>query len=296
MIGHRNTEDTEKIIEKISVFGGITLKSIKMVLLKFLRICGYEVRKINRYQRCHGDELAVIRNGIIGSDIVNEARAHLEAVAKLSDVEVIPTSRRWTFYINNIRKALTRLETYEEFIRFSQQETGFDNRGSAAWYQEHFPLYASMLKNEFPQFSHLVDEACDSPLSTKESLMEFEGRVVSNILFYHLRYMLKCLSCIPKDELRVICDIGGGYGGPARLWLQNSYHQPDCYILVDFPECLIFAEIFLRANFDDMSFKYVISPDQLDSEVISNHSVIFCPIQCLSALAQRKGSWTVRFC
>ena len=125
----------------------------------------------------------------------------------------------------------------------------------------------------------------DSPYSRPETLSRGGGgRIVSNIFFCHLRTILQCLSYV--KELRIVCEIGGGYGGTARLWLQNSVQRPNIYVLIDFPESLFFAEVFLRVNFHKLRLLYVTDPKPLDPNMVSQYTVILCPINCVDAISR----------
>jgi hypothetical protein len=79
----------------------------------------------------------------------------------------------------------------------------------------------------------------------------------------------------------IVCQIGGGYGDVERLWLTNSIFNPDVCIIIDFPESLFFAEVFLKKNFENDSsvdivyFEDVINLKNLQKE---KKTVILCPI------------------
>ena len=64
-----------------------------------------------------------------------------------------------------------------------------------------------------------------------------------------------CATRIAK--LDQICEIGGGFGAPARLFLTNGYRRPRSYVIADLPESLFFAECFLRATLGNDRVRYV---------------------------------------
>ncbi len=109
-------------------------------------------------------------------------------------------------------------------------------------------------------------------------------QLVSNVLFFHLSYLLQCLTWVPKPG--VICEIGGGYGAPARLWLHESRPPTRnlCRLSVDFPESLFFAEVFLRSNFDGLTLHYVTDAKPLERDFVGQFRVVLCPIHHLDAL------------
>lgn len=193
-----------------------------------------------------------------GASIVGQAKQHLEQVTRALDMDGMPPSKRWTAYLERMRGDISRLATTRDVIFYAQSRIGFNHRGQAAGQLPYFQLYEDTLKSEFPHFYNMINEMGDSPYSRPETLLEISGRLVSNVFFYHLRYLLQCLTHVKEPE--IVCEIGGGYGGLARLWLQNPVHLPSVYVMVDFPECLFFAEVFLRVNFDELKLLYVTPP------------------------------------
>ena len=216
------------------------------------------------------------------ASILRQAREHLEDANRLGH-ERMPPSKRWWATLERMRGDANRLTAAREVIYYAQSRMGFDGRAPAVAKLPYFQLYDELLKMEFPHFHDVIDEVGDSPYSRADTLVEYRGRLVSNIMFRHLRYVLQCLTHIKEPE--VVCEIGGGYGGPARLWLQNPIHRPSTYVLIDFPESLFFAEVFLQANIDDLNLLNVTGPAPLDADVLAEYSVILCPINCIEALA-----------
>ena len=233
-----------------------------------------------------------------GAGIVGQAKQHLEQATRASVKGRMPQSERWTAYLERIRSDISRLVTTRDVVSYAQSRIAFDHRAILLERNEdrlieleHRPQTHVLqlqrdedtLKREFPYFSNLIDEMGDSPYSLPETLRKYRGRLVSNVFFYHLRYVLQCLTYV--KEPRIVCDIGGGYGGPARLWLLNPIHRPSVYVMVDFPESLFFAEVFLRVNFDELKLLYVTDSAPLDPNVVSRYSVILCPIRFVDAIS-----------
>lgn len=217
-----------------------------------------------------------------GADIINKAKNHLFKANILPGKEIPSASLRWSEYLGRIRSDIDTLTTIDDAIYYAQNMVGFDHRVHAAVVMRYFSLYEELLKNEFSHFSHDIEKVGDSPYSDPYTIATYKGRLVSNVFYYHFRYLLFCLTFI--HEPKIVCEIGGGYGGPARLWLENSIHRPNTYVIIDFPECLFFAEVFLKANLCGHKFLYVTDPNQLDPLMVEKYSVIFCPISLISAL------------
>lgn len=216
--------------------------------------------------------------------IVAQARQHLGQATSVLAIDRMPgPSRRWKAYFDRIRTDINWLTTVSDVIRYGQRRIGFDHREAAVDQLTFFQLYENTLKSEFPHFRDQIDEMGDSPYSCAETLAESRGRLISNIFFIHLRYVLLCLSYVERP--RIVAEIGGGYGGPARLWLDNPIHRPTVYVIIDFPESLFFAEAFLRANFDELKLLYVTDPAPLNRDVALQYAVILCPVGCVDALS-----------
>jgi hypothetical protein len=56
-------------------------------------------------------------------------------------------------------------------------------------------------------------------------------------------------------------------------------------MLMDFPESLFFAEVFLRVNFNELKLLYVTDPEPLNPGVVLQYSVILCPIKYVEAVS-----------
>jgi hypothetical protein len=125
-------------------------------------------------------------------------------------------------------------------------------------------LYDDLVRNEFPWFSDMLDAMREHPDCIPETLAEVRGRPVSNILFWHARYVLCCLTYIPQPK-RII-DIGGGYGASARLWLGTP--NPPSYCIIDAPETLFFAEVALAKELGERIEYFGGTATRKDSSVV----------------------------
>ena len=217
-----------------------------------------------------------------GAIIIQEARQHLERATCIPEDE-FPPSKRWALYLEKMRRDIRGLETTRDVIFNAHSRNAFDHRNSIGARHPHFEIYEALLKNEFPHFSDVIDRMADSPYSWPETLFEYQGRLVSQVFFVQLRFVLQCLTYV--NEPQIVCEIGGGYGGPALLWLQNPVHRPDVYVLVDFPEVLFFAEVFLRVNVDDLQFVYITESTPLDPQTLPKPTVVLCPIKFVDSLS-----------
>lgn len=195
----------------------------------------------------------------------------------------MPASPRWEALLERIRLEISFFTSNHEAIQFAQSRIDFDHREPVYYAWPLYKLHADTLHAEFPQFSHCFEQISDSPLSRPDSLLNCGGRLISNILFCHVRFLSGCLAHVPKADM--VCEIGGGYGAPARLWLTNPIKQPKTYVILDFPESLYFAEVFLRSNFENLALHYVTDSKPLAPAFAAKQRVILCPIHLLEAVA-----------
>ena len=219
-----------------------------------------------------------------GSRVLEAAWQHLVTANSVTgSLANMPASPRWEMLLERIRLEISFFSSVPEAIHFAQSRIDFDHREPIYCSWQLFQLHSETLKAEFPQFASMIGAMGESPLSRPDSLLDCGGRHVSNVLFYHLRLLCQCLAQVPRADL--VCEIGGGYGASARLWISNPVRPAKTYIIVDFPESLFFAEVFLRANFPGLPLHYVTDAAPLDPSLVACQRAVLCPIHLLPALA-----------
>jgi len=204
------------------------------------------------------------------------AREHLQ-ISRLRQYpsELLPSSF-WTIILARFADELPKLTTAEAALVYLTD--AFTINMAAETTHGCLPVYKYTLKGEFPHFDGLIDQVECSPYLTPDRLVSSNGKLVSSAFFAHLRSLLCCLTWI--DRPSTVCEIGGGYGGLAVLWMNNPHHAPDVYVLVDFPESLFFAEIFVRANDPEAKVLYVKGADDLSPNVVEEYDYVLCPSDC----------------
>ncbi|HEU0146423.1 MAG TPA: putative sugar O-methyltransferase [Bradyrhizobium sp.] len=219
---------------------------------------------------------ALLASGAEEKHCLETARANLREYFFRHEPKRADAGDRWEHFLQGIRSVVPTFATAIEAIRFSQHnDAGFDHRLPAHLWRPLLPLTFDLLNAEFPAYKALINTIADSPFSRPETVIEYDGRRVSNILLYDLRYVLVCISNMGR--VGTMCEIGGGNGMPAYTWLSSGDHRPNLYVIIDFPESMFFAETFLRMNFPQLRFHYVQSPDPLESR-LNEYDVVFCPI------------------
>ncbi|NGX63639.1 MAG: hypothetical protein KR126chlam6_01052 [Candidatus Anoxychlamydiales bacterium] len=210
--------------------------------------------------------------------IVQRAKDHLLTKSQ-KNIQLPDASDRWQYFISKTRDDICNMHTIDHVIKTAQLGTGFEHRGNAD--PAHLLSFENFLIHEFPHFAKDIPLISETPVSYPGSLYLLNGRYVSNMLYYHMRYVLQCLTYTkPKN----ICEIGGGYGGAARIWMKNPIHNPNIYVMIDFPEMLFLAEVFLKASLSDVDILHISDIENIQFDKISNKTIILCPIESLSLL------------
>jgi hypothetical protein len=141
--------------------------------------------------------------------IVATAREHYRHATQGVDRTLRPFGSQWAPSYDGIAKLIEGFSDSTEVIRFAQRAVPYDHRMPVDQVGDHMlALYDDLVRNEFPWFSDILDAMREHPDCIPETLAEIRGRPVSNILFWHARYVLCCLSYVPRP--RRIIDIGGG--------------------------------------------------------------------------------------
>lgn len=210
------------------------------------------------------------------------AKGHFKLASeniKKEKVQLLDYGKRWSEFIGRMNKALMQFKTIQEAITFGEKKVNFTHRGNAS--ALNLNLYEQQLMAEFPQFSNQIRELSDTNHFMKESIIDNNGIKKSNILYYYMHTLFACLSQL--KNLTVVAEIGPGFGELARLWMINSVHSPKNYILIDAPESLFFAEIFLSSAFGSENIFYI-SSNKINYDEFKKYKFILCPVQFLKAL------------
>jgi len=148
------------------------------------------------------------------------------------------------------RQEIPRLSTVKEVVAFAQLRFGFESRPTGSRHLKYFKQIRDKLRQEFPDADDHINAFTESQFSARNvCLTTVDGRLVSSQLLNLARFHLTAIAYTPPAD--TVCEIGGGYGAPARVWMTSPVRQPRKYIIIDLPESLFFAEVFLRAHFGD---------------------------------------------
>ena len=97
-------------------------------------------------------------------------------------------------------------------------------------------------------------------------------------IIHHLKWFEDISKIIPKN-LKVICEIGGGYGSLSRVILNNFESK---YIMIDLPEMNLLSAFYLKEHFPNKNFylydDYLKDPS---SKNIDNFDIFILPPWCV---------------
>jgi putative sugar O-methyltransferase len=216
------------------------------------------------------------------SIVVRALQRCFHALGDQPAVPLPPHSTRWAAYVDRIRESLPRFSTPLEAVHFAQSRIGFGSGTMVEQFEPLLGLVEDQLYAEFPQFTREINQFADSAHNYPGTTLIHKGRPVGNVMFLHVRYVLTCLTHIPVTD--TVMEIGSGYGAAARFWRANPIRQPRRQVLVDIPECLFFADVFLSAEFSPDEVGYVTSSNPADIAKLDTCRFILCPLNRLDAL------------
>lgn len=194
---------------------------------------------------------------------------------------------RWQVYAEMTRDLMGRFREPIEAILFAQEpgsHGGFETRKAAALLPELAAAEEVRLGSAFPAFANTLNLWSESIYSDPATSASYNGRTVSSPMYLVMSYFMQCLSRLPKAP-DVVCEIGGGYGSPARLWMTNPIHRPRQYIIVDLPESLFFSELYLVKHFGVEQVVYISDRSATTVSKIARAPVVLCPNGFIDMLA-----------
>lgn len=211
--------------------------------------------------------------------LLNLAKQHYQsAVQNSQDNKILPYGIRWSVFMDRMKEAIPHLQSIEAALSFSQSQISFTHR--SAKYKIFWKLFEHNFLSNYPQFKFMLDDIEDTHLFGTDSLCGPKLNK-SNLLYFHLENMCACLT--ENKSYQVIADIGSGYGELARLWMSNNYAKPKYCILIDSPESLFFAELFLGSHFGSDRICYIDTP-AFNLKKNQGFDFLFCPINFLSCI------------
>ncbi|NQW22651.1 MAG: putative sugar O-methyltransferase [SAR202 cluster bacterium] len=217
-------------------------------------------------------------------DILAESKRCLRHARSASYPNNFSVSSHWNSVLEKDVEAIEQFETDEQAISYSLRSvTGFDNRLEGARSVIEFKLRE--LARLFPGFSmNAHPELREYDYYDKSTLEEVAGVPYSNIFLYHVNLFLRSTSAFsPVGTISKVIEIGSGYGGLARIF--KIMKPAVSYTLVDLPESLFFAQIFLSRSFPDAKILYL--DEENKHKLGEQFDFILVPVQMTHLLADQ---------
>ncbi|MEQ8344637.1 MAG: putative sugar O-methyltransferase [Sneathiellaceae bacterium] len=201
------------------------------------------------------------------------ARRNYQAARHLAE-PVADHGTRWAAGRAALADDISGIDSATAGIHLAQGRWLFDHRLAVGATEVRRSHAALALRH--PRFARHVTAFTDTPLSLPETVVAAPDvypaagpgsggaatGLHSNIAAFHAGDVLGAMALCPHTDR--LCEIGGGYGAAARLWLDNPIRQPSLYVLLDFPESLFFAELFLRLSLPQAEHRYLLATAEAD--------------------------------
>lgn len=218
--------------------------------------------------------------------LLTYARECLDRVNSLPYPAELAVGSWWKEIQKTNLDVIRKFKTCEEATTHAQNgnNSGFDHRviDNKDFITQIVNFKLKKLDLDFPQFSFRENpQLMDSTHSIPNSLIEIDGKLFGSMFLSHLSFYLRSVQCFGTSKtIKTILEIGSGYGALARIFklLQDSSTQ----VLVDLPESLFYAQIFLTLNFPNARIKYLTG--QWDKADLSDHDFILVPVQLCETL------------
>jgi hypothetical protein len=180
--------------------------------------------------------------------MISLARQHY---AKAPKIDPSTLDMIWSTNLHALRKIIAEVETPEQAIRTVNRFAFFD-----------FTCTEPLLSPAVTWYGHALTRLRvnalpfgESELIGNDRCVEREDHKVSSDFLYRV-LAVACLARrgVDLNGAPAILEIGGGYGSLARTIC--GLNRNARYVLVDLPETLFFAELFLRHSFPDKPIAY----------------------------------------
>ena len=211
-------------------------------------------------------------------DVLEYAKDKLVRINRLCEernfYQRVPVSEIWLFNYRTIhRKLITDATNPEKFIyealaapTFSWAAWASSNYKDSEIVRRNVAWYVNWMKEMGKELSDFPAEMEESKYAFQGTTVKVDNRNVSPELLRLLAYIItmdKHLN-LNKQNLQIL-ELGSGYGGMARVL---SLYRPDAkFTLIDLPESLFFAYIYLKMNFPEKRIVYASSEDELADNV-----------------------------
>jgi putative sugar O-methyltransferase len=213
------------------------------------------------------------------------ARENFTSALADSAEDLPDAGSRWGTIAAYCRITIPTFETAADVVHHAQSPIGhggFEVRLVGQELRDAFARQERILTEDIPISADHLSSFREPEISHPTTIIQYNGRPVSSALSAHTIFYFNVVTRVPTIE--AICEIGGGYGAAARLWMINGYKRPRLYAIMDLPESLFFAEVYLRTTYDFNLVRYVRPGDQIEPRSLPAGTILLCPITRREAL------------
>jgi len=224
------------------------------------------------------------------STVMAEIRRFSEAMTQTRLPDYFSISPHWEKALKTVRELVIMMEDPRHIVLMAQRPgAGFDSRQvdpdrvSAA-----IELDRQALLQVFGSDPLQCEALWESMFSVRQSLTFYSGQPFSTSSLWHGSFYLRVTSKIAKSSMKIL-EIGGGYGGLARLFLRSG--AASRYYMVDLADTLIYAHAFLRLNFPDRSCALIGSEEEWNRN--QDAEIVLLPLQHLDLIIGQEFDLTI---
>lgn len=220
-------------------------------------------------------------NTAAGEDVSFIRRIH-DAVSPLPYPSGYSVSPHW----DRISKTFPRMALLLHDLRYvvysgQGPHSGFDHRidHNTAEITGVINYKAQIVKQDYDVDlfdSSERDALEESAYSIPTSVVEVRGRKYSSMFLTHYQQFKRIEKNIGRENIRRVMEIGGGYGGLARIF--GGLIDDMQYVIIDLMGSLVFSYAFLRLNFPDAQIVVVDSADP-NPAALAQAAFILVPVQ-----------------
>ena len=216
-------------------------------------------------------------------DILGQA-IDLRTRALAVDLEpALVPSRHWQGVLSRFHHAaFSTVTNASELVRYATAHNGFviyrKTDSDQAW--PVLAYYLAWLEVHGRGLSSLPAGLEESPHASLDTVFQHQGRRISASFLWHLCAATRLLENLPPPAS--VLEIGPGFGGLARVL--RGLAPASRFVLVDLPDSLAFAYVYLRLHFPEARVVFVTSPSESIVELRREADFLLLPSNLLSLL------------
>lgn len=213
--------------------------------------------------------------------VVIERARKFRAEVLRGDPSAFGATEIWENLHNSLhRKAIAEVDDEMAFIELMTANNAFTYPRliDEPLFQPVVDRYLAYFEKQGAPLGSYPAEIEESGLVSKRSSTTISGRHISTMFLHHLS-MMQRISSLTTD-LRKVVEIGGGYGGLARV--MRLFNPKQTYIIVDLLDSLYCSYVFLSTHYPAARIVFVTNAEQASE--IEGADFVFIPTQFFDIL------------